>query len=156
MNEYRGELHDLRKPCVKCGGAQGRITTAGGQDCVYCLCGEFQYNAPKTETGRKQRSVSTVHEALRSKDRARILMRANGRCEMCGCRRDLTAGHLLSVVRGLELGMTDAQINSDENLAAMCPECNLGVGREPVPARFVMALVLARIAESQQTEKVES
>ena len=46
-------LYAMPAPCKKCGCTNGRIETRSGQDCVLCqICGAFQYNAPKTETGR--------------------------------------------------------------------------------------------------------
>ena len=149
MTDYRGDRHKLRKPCTGCGGTAGRITTRNSQDCVYCVCGRYQYNAPKVETGRKVRTVSTVHDAIKPKLRAKILMRANGRCEMCGRRENLHVGHLLSVEAGLRFDLTEDQLNHPENLAAMCDACNLGIGKEPVPARFLIALVLARIGAGE-------
>ncbi len=144
MDMLQDDRHKLRDPC-RCGSEWGRIVTRNGQDCVFCLCGKFRYNAPKTETGRKTRSISTVHEAIKPNQRARILFRATGRCEMCGNRRDLHVGHLISVDAGLKLGMTEAVINSDDNLSAMCPECNLGIGKYPVPLRLAIAMVMARV-----------
>lgn len=41
-------------------------------------------------------------------------------------------------------GLTDEEINSDDNLAAFCDECNLGLGKQPVPLRLAVALVMAR------------
>lgn len=140
-------VHPLRKSCSGCNGATGRIETRNGQDCVYCAtCGKWQYNAPKTETGREVRTVSTVHEALKPKQRARILLRANSRCELCG-KADavLHVGHLISVKHGLMQGLTELEINDDENLCCLCDECNLGLGEEPVSLRFAVALVMARI-----------
>lgn len=58
-------------------------------------------------------------------------------------------GHLVSVKDGTARGMTDAEINDDENLAAMCDECNLGVGSETVPLRLAIAMVLIRIKNRQ-------
>ena len=139
--------HDLRKPCSKCGSATGRIATKAGQDCVYCLqCGRFQYNAPRTETGRTTRSVTTVHSAIKARQRARIIMRATGRCELCGSQKNLHVGHLLSVEAGLKLGLTEVELNDDENLAAMCERCNLGIGKIPVPARLLAALIMSRVS----------
>ena len=61
---------DLRKPCKECGHRYGSIDTRGGQDCVYCgKCDAYQYNAPKTETGRKPRSLSTTHALIKPKQR---------------------------------------------------------------------------------------
>lgn len=149
MSDYH-----LRKPCPRCSGLTGRIETRGGQDCVFCTgCGKFQYNAPKTETGRKPRSVSTVHEAIKPKQRTRILVRAHGKCELCGSRGDLHVGHIISVDSGLKQGMAEAQLNDDENLLAMCPECNLGLGSEPLPMWLLMGILRARLDETNETEQ---
>jgi len=110
----------------------------------------YQYNAPKIETGREVRSVESVHKAIKPKLRAAILMRAIGRCELCGSKTNLHVGHLLSVDAGLKLGMSEAELNDSENLSAMCEACNLGIGKEPVPARVLMAQVLSRIAYSAE------
>lgn len=144
--------HALRKPCP-CGGAEGEIETRNGQDCVFCsACKRFQYNAPKTETGRAVRTVSTVHEGINPKRRARVLLRANRHCELCGHEGNLHVGHLLSVNAGVRGGLTDAEINSEENLAAMCEECNLGLNDECVPLRLAIAMVLARVRNTNPTE----
>jgi 5-methylcytosine-specific restriction endonuclease McrA len=139
----------LRKPCVGCGNEYGRIETRSGQDCVFCDgCNRFQYNAPRTETGRAARSVSTVHSAVRPKQRARILLRSNGRCELCGRRAAdgaLHVGHILSVQAGLAGGLTEVELNDDENLVALCEECNLGIGAQPMPLRFVVRVLMERI-----------
>jgi hypothetical protein len=42
-------------------------------------------------------------------------------------------------------GLTEIEINDDENLAALCEECNLGLGDETVPLRLAIAMVLARV-----------
>jgi 5-methylcytosine-specific restriction endonuclease McrA len=136
----------MRKPC-SCGNADGVIRPTGGQDCVYCAaCSRFQYNAPRTETGREKRSVSTVHSALKPKRRAQVLLRANGACELCHTSgAELHVGHLLSVDDALKSGLTDEEINSLDNLCAMCAECNLGLGKETVPLRLAVSMVMARV-----------
>lgn len=139
--------YQLRKPCLACGSSIGEIRPSGCQDCVFCSCGKFQYNAPRVETGRAVRSVQTVHEAIKPNQRARILERATGRCEMCGVRRDLHVGHLISVEEGLKQGLTEDSLNSPENLCAMCQECNLGLGKQPVPLRLAVAIVMARLKD---------
>lgn len=140
--------HLMRARCVACGDEYGNIQTRNGQDCVYCdNCGKYQYNAPKTETGREIRSTQTTHAAIKPNQRSRILLRANGRCELCGRRGEdqgLHVGHLLSVAVGTAGGMSDDEINDDANLSAMCAECNLGLGDEPVPLRLAIRLVLER------------
>jgi len=143
--------HLLRRPCI-CGSMEGTIKTKGGQDCVYCLhCSKWQYNAPKFETGREVRSVSTTHEAIKPKQRARVIERANMRCERCGkraseCKTCLHVGHILSVVDGHKYGLSDDVINSDENLIAECDECNLGHGSGVLPVRLLVALLATRAA----------
>jgi hypothetical protein len=53
-------------------------------------------------------------------------------------------GHMISVDAGLRDGLTELEINSDENLVAMCDECNLGLKAEPMPLRFCLSVVMAR------------
>lgn len=140
------EAFTMREPCRRCQHAGGRIEPRNGQDCVFCAaCGAFCYNAPRTETGREVRSVSTVHAAIKPKQRARVLVRAHGLCEICHkAGAALHVGHFLSVEEGLKLGLTDQQINSDDNLAAICDECNLGMGSDPVPIWLLVAILKAR------------
>ncbi len=139
-NDYK-----LRKPCTACGGETGEIRTKNGQDCVWCWCGKYQYNAPRVETGRKPRTVLSVHEGITAKTRARIITRATGRCEMCGDRGNLHVGHIISVKAGLAGGLTEVELNDDENLSCLCEACNLGMGREPIPLRFALAMLMARL-----------
>ena len=142
----------MRSACKACGEVNGAIRPRGGQDCVFCVCGRWQYNAPKTETGRETRSISTVHERIKPNQRVRILLRANGRCELCGARGGevhLHVGHICSVEAAFQ-SMTDAEINDDENLIAACEECNLGIGSSPMPARFLMLIVKERIKRRRE------
>ncbi len=144
-SSFSSESWKMRQPCPKCGGTEGVIETQSGQDRVFCLCGAWVYNAPKTETGRAVRSVTTVHNGIKPKLRMRIIERANGHCELCGAKDNLHVGHMISVDAGLKAGMTDAEINSDENLYCSCDECNLGLGKTPIPLRLAVALVMARL-----------
>src|SRR3990167_860876 len=139
----------MQAPCVRCGFVDGRIEQRSGQNCVFCLgCGRMCYNAPKTETGEIQRSVTTVHNGIKPSQRTRIILRANARCELCGLGQAdgviLHVGHALSVDAGLEFGLTEAVINSDANLLAMCEECNLGLGRLSLPTTVYVHLLRAR------------
>ena len=141
-----GAPHMLRRPCGKCGDTRGVIKPRGFQDCVFCRgCQAFQYNAPRVETGRELRSVQTVHSAIKPKLRARVLMRANLSCEICHAwSRELQIGHLISVADGIAHGLSDDDINSEENLAAMCAECNSGIGKQTVPLRLAVVMIRTR------------
>lgn len=139
----------LRKQCL-CGSTTGTIETRNGQDCVLCVsCGKWHFNAPKTDTGRTVRSIQTTHQAIKPKQRSRIIERANRRCERCGKSIDqsstgLHVGHILSVEEGHKQGLSDDVINSDENLISECDECNLGHGGGVLPVRLLIALLNAR------------
>lgn len=149
----------MRAPCRFCGHDRGSIRDVNGQDVVRCRsCGRANYNAPRIETGRTQRSVTTIHAAVRPKQRARILARASARCELCGARSTpaaparLHVGHIVSVDAGLRFGLTDIEINDDENLLCLCEECNLGFGKEPMPLRIAVTVLRARIAWRDHAE----
>jgi 5-methylcytosine-specific restriction endonuclease McrA len=142
------EPYPLRKPCA-CTSETGYIREQNGQQVVYCnFCHRYQYCAPKAETGLPQRSVSS-RPILKPKQRARILERDSGRCVVCG-RGDgnMHIGHLLSVEDGRKLGASDEEIWSDENLAVMCEECNLGFGKQTVALRLVYRVLQIRMARN--------
>lgn len=139
------EPFTMRSPCTTCGGTAGTLKLTNGQNCCFCSeCQTFQYNAPKTETGQQQRTISTTHKAISPKVRFRILERASGRCEVCGATNNLHVGHILSVADGYGLGVSDSLLNSDENLICLCEECNLGEGRLSFSPRFYVALLTRR------------
>ena len=142
-----------RNPACDC--QEGEIRTRNGQDCVFCVkCNRHQYNAPKTETGRAVRSVQTTHEAIKPKQRWRIIQRASSRCELCGARDNLHVAHVLSVEAGHKQGLSDDILNSDENLIAACAECNLGMGSEPIPIRILIPLLKARYSLTEEPQDV--
>lgn len=142
----RTELITMRAQCKQCGSENGYVEARGGQDCVFCNgCGKHSYNRPRTESGKAKRSVSTTHAAIKPKQRRRILERANGCCEICRASNQiLHVGHVVSVVDGHSVGLTDTELNGDENLIAECEECNLGNGRRTMPIRLLMAILKAR------------
>lgn len=144
----------MRKPCARCGGIHGVVAEVNGQDTVRCLsCNAFCYNAPRTETGRAQRSVTTVHKAIKPAKRARILERDGNRCQWCKSdTARLHVGHIVSVDAGLVAGLTDEEINDDENLVAQCEECNLGMGDLPMPLRNAVVILRARISFRKKQE----
>ena len=138
------ERYKMRAPCL-CGCEHGVIRTVGYQDTVRCLeCGAFQYNAPRKETGRPQLHVAK-REKLAPSLRAHILIRGGGACELCHQSHvPLVVGHLLSLDAGRAEGLSDDELNNEENLAAMCDACNSGLGKQPVPLRVMVAIIIAR------------
>lgn len=150
-----GSPFRMRAPCKDCGSVDGTLTETGAQDVVRCLCGKFQYNAPRTETGKEVRTVQTVHEAIKPKLRAQVIVRASCRCELCGKRvtdttMELHVGHAISVKDGIAQGLTDAEINDPENLMAQCAECNLGLSAEPLPLRLLVNVLMARLRRNRK------
>lgn len=136
---------EMRAACARCGCVRGLVQEKNGQDVVRCLeCGAHCYNRPKTESGKPQRSVRTRPE-IKPSTKVRILERDNYACVMCHASdRVLHVGHLLSVLDGRRLGATDEELFDDENLAAMCEECNLGLAENSVSLRLVFLILIAR------------
>jgi hypothetical protein len=150
----------MRKPCPHCGNQTGTIKTVNGQDTVRCAsCGQFCYNAPKTETGRAQRSRRTRPD-IKPSQRTRILLRDNSTCVICQrsaaqCIEEgdtFDVGHLISVRDGKKMGLSDNDLNSDENLAAMCGSDNSGLSSETVPLRLAMRIFKARLINIEETD----
>lgn len=144
----RGSDYQMRKPCTHCGEPQrGRLERRGAQDCVFCAeCGMFAYNAPRSETGNPVAHLQIRHNISPSL-RSRILNRDNHQCLLCGANSksaELHVGHLISVHESAELGLTDRDLQSDENLATFCATCNLGLGKDSVSTRLIAALVHRR------------
>lgn len=112
-----------------CGGEIGLVDERGGQDCVFCAsCNRWQYNAPRVETGRKVRTLAS-REGITPSMRARILDRHDHACIGCGKRPPevrLELEHIISRELAAEHDMLDDLIDSEWNLAPMCPECNSG------------------------------
>lgn len=136
----------MRSPCPRCGCLDGIIVTKNRQDTVWCAeCEQYAgYNAPRSETGRARRSLRT-RPTIRPSQRTRILLRDNAACVLCHrSDADLEVGHLISVHDGHTLGLSDAELSSDDNLAAMCAACNSGLSSESLPPRLVAAALWAR------------
>lgn len=148
-----------QKPCNDglCGapaGSKGYIKRVGLQDVVYCAGAdgtrEIHYarrNAPRSETGNPTENLRTRPGIAPSK-RSRILQRDNYRCLMCGAtpqETGLDIGHLISRDAGLAIGMSDYELDDDENLGTLCSPCNSGQGHEPVTLRFTMNVLRVRM-----------
>lgn len=137
---------EMRQPCSAegCGSTVGVLATKGGQDTVRCaVCDKFAYNAPRAETGRSVRRLSD-RTSIPVSRQYRVKERATGRCELCGARGDLVVDHILSLDAGRQLGLSDFELNHDENLAALCAACNAGKGALPMSPRLYLALLKSR------------
>jgi 5-methylcytosine-specific restriction endonuclease McrA len=144
----------MRAPCPRCSSHRGAVTTKNGQDTVRCAdCDRYCYNAPRTETNRPRRSLRT-RPTIRPSQRARVLLRDNMVCVLCH-RHDvpLDVAHIVSVRDGLELGLSDAILYSDDNLVAMCASCNSGLSSHTIPAHRLLLIFALR---SQQFRRPQS
>lgn len=142
--------HPLRSPCSRCGHEHGSITERSGQDVVRCAgCDTYQYCAPRQETGRAVRSVSTRPDIKPSR-RLRILERDGNTCVSCHrADRPLQLGHLISVADGIKFEIPDDLIWHDWNLAPFCDECNLGQGAASVSVRLLWQCLRVRAAQER-------
>jgi 5-methylcytosine-specific restriction endonuclease McrA len=130
------------RPCPSCGGYEALIGEHNGQNVVRCRsCRSFIYNAPKTETGQKPRTVATIRQGVKPGQQVRILER-DGACVLCGSRDGLTIGHGLSWKDAQMLGEVGPYLNTDENLFAMCEGCNAGLGGRSVLPKTYHLIVL--------------
>lgn len=148
------ESHDYiaRDPCPDCHTVKAVLIPQGQHSGVYCVrCRRWLYWAPKHETGEAPRTVATLRKGLKPSQQARILERDLGRCVMCGTRENLHIAHFLSVKDGIALGVPDEVLESDENKAAMCEACNLGLQGHSVSARFYVSLLAALLHPEVQT-----
>ncbi|MDQ1366704.1 MAG: hypothetical protein QOE07_3 [Acidimicrobiaceae bacterium] len=135
---------DSRQVCPDCGIKSAALATSNGQNVVRCAkCGRHLYNAPKTETGERARTVSSLRHAIKPSQQARILDRDHRTCLLCGrANVQLTIGHLLSIEEGVSVGASEAELYNDANLAAMCESCNLGLGRHSISPRTYAVIML--------------
>lgn len=157
----RGGREYPARPCTYCASTNGILIETNGQNTVYCgECGKHSYNAPKTETGQRRRTVATVRPGIKPSQQARIFDRDQGRCVLCGSKDHLTIGHLLSIEEAYALGTVGPELNDDANLAAMCEACNLGLSRHSVSPRtyavIMHSLVKAEIARREAGRSASS
>lgn len=145
-NEAEPQPYTPRDPCRFCGLSEAFLLEKNGQDTVTCACGRFLYNASRKETGREVRSVRS-RPNMKSGLRFSVLERFGFRCIACGRSPEdeviIQVGHLLSVTEGESLGVPEEIIESEDNLAAMCEECNYGLGRRSLgPDLMYYALLI--------------
>ncbi len=110
------------------------------------------YNAPRTETGRPRRSMRSRPE-IRPSQRRRILERDSSTCVRCHrSDRPLHVAHIISVDDGKKQGLSQSDLFDDENLVAMCEECNAGQGAETLSVPFLAMVLRVRIARRRGRE----
>jgi hypothetical protein len=123
------------------------VTEKNGQDCVYCICGRFQYNAPKTETGRLQRTLAS-RPGITPSMRRRVFDLCANACVLCGRRAPearLEIDHMLSREIAERHGFLDDLIDSEHNYAVLCAECNSGDRALSKPdATLIYRVIVAR------------
>lgn len=140
----------LRATC-SCGSDYGHLRETNGQACVFCVeCSKWQYNSPKYERGLAPKPVRS--SPVSPSRRYEVALRAGFICELCGKRANETemhVGHLLSEVdiraARLELSLSD----DFANLAWLCAECNLGMGRRSLPLHELLVFLLRRQIEGE-------
>lgn len=134
---------EMRKPCMACGSVEGYGIDKGGQDVIRCYqCDTWAYNRPKSESGRPQRRIRT-RATIKPSQRFRILEQFGHACASCGAADQLLhIGHLISVEAfeqwGDLIGMTQDEVDADENLCCLCEECNLGMGETFTSIRLML------------------
>lgn len=144
-------------PCKQCGCTSFVLRERSGQDTAWCsACDTYGKNVSRVDAGRRQQTVSTVHAAIKPKQRSRILARAGGRCEVCGARTILHVGHIIGVSVGLRFGVDSRLLNDDENLMSLCEECNLGQGHEPMSLPMAIALLRVRVSWRERDREATS
>jgi hypothetical protein len=136
--------HRMRAACPDCGNTDGMIMTVSGQDTVRCArCDRFCYNAPRAETGRPRRSLRSRPQVSPSQ-RQRILVRDKRTCFVCSRHEGrIDIGHIISVHEGRAYGLSDAELFHDDNLVAMCAECNAGQRSDTLPLPFLIVVLRA-------------
>lgn len=139
--------------CRKCGGGNTTVSERGGQDVVTCRdgCG-YSHCAPRAETGRKQRSLST-REGITPGQRARILAAFGNACIYCGKRPPdvrLELDHMIPRDVAERHGLLDDLIDSEHNLAPACAECNSGRRVVPFGAQTVALIYRCLVLKARE------
>lgn len=140
--DARSSVIEMREPCT-CGVLEGYVVATGGQDVVRCAaCDAYRYCRPRSESGKPQRSVRS-RPNIKPSVRYRVLEQFGHACASCGASGGvLHVGHLIPVDAwqrwGEEVGMAEEELWADENLCALCEECNLGMGNTLTSVRLML------------------
>ncbi|ORA43412.1 hypothetical protein BST21_21890 [Mycolicibacterium celeriflavum] len=72
------------------------------------------------------------------------MVRDKRACFVCGRKNvHLDIGHIISIREGRAHGLSETELFADDNLVAMCPECNAGQGSATLPLPFLVAVLRA-------------
>lgn len=69
----------------------------------------------------KSSSAAFVHK---KEVRDYIFKKYNNKCYICGSTENLQIDHIISICRFADKRLPWRELNSEENLAAICPRCN--------------------------------
>lgn len=136
------------RDCKKCGSPLLWIEPVGGNLTLRCIqCNAFNDNISKEDAGIRERSHKSVHDAIPDRVKNAVRVRAGCKCELCGklaADSALHTAHLVSVDDGLRFGIPTHILNSEENLACFCEQCNQEMGTETVPLRLAVIILAVR------------
>jgi len=145
------EPWSLSKPCSRCSEpVAGYLIRTPPPHAGKLFCGNcalFQQWVSKKDLGEPRRSLTPRGECIGPKQRDQILARDGYRCMLCGAAPPavlLHAGHILSHKDGDVLGLSEQQIDSNDNLMAMCERCNAGLGPRSLTPWLYVALLERR------------
>lgn len=141
------EVYQLDLPCG-CGASLAIARPNGPHWEARCgTCDRHLKFVSKAELGIKPITAKVIHEGITKGQRLRLLLRANCRCELCGARIEegnFHASHIVPVEYGVKQGLSPSEVNSDENLMALCAPCNQGMSKMVLPLRTMVMVLFAR------------
>lgn len=136
------------RKCKKCDSELMWTETVGCNITMRCMvCSTFNGNLSKEDAGIKERTNTSVRHSIPERTKNLVRTRAGCKCELCGklaADSPLHISHLVSIYDGLRFGIPTSTLNSDENLAMMCEECNVDMGNETVPLRLAVTILAIR------------
>jgi len=110
-------------------------------------CDASNGNVSREDAGKRERTHKSVHSAIPERVRNAVRMRAGCKCEICGrlaADSVLHVSHLISVDDGLRFEIPTSVLNSEENLAMFCEQCNTDMHTETVPLRIAVIILAVR------------
>lgn len=138
----------IPEACPKCGYSLTIVCANGPHLSKSCVqCNKFIGHVSRVDAGVKERTSQSIHSSIPERIKNEVRMRAGCKCEICGVpsyKTQLHIAHLISVNDGLRFHIPTSILNSLENLALFCDECNLNMGSETVPLRIAVIITAIR------------